>query len=173
MARNRPDDDDRPRRKAKSGGMPVWGWVLLGVGGFLFVGGIVVCGGLMWAGRKAVDDMANQNTDSDKIELQVDQFVLQAPVDPVTIIAKVRLDDYYNFDYRDANLYYSFRARGSREVLHAWAIRSSAAGKSLYEVCKDAKEHLVTIKIHRIAPDGTPTARGREGTQVIEFVKVN
>lgn len=51
MARNRPDDD-RPRRKAKSGGMPVWGWVLLGVGGLLFVGGGLVCAGMLWVGKK-------------------------------------------------------------------------------------------------------------------------
>lgn len=40
-------------RHDKSSGIPVWVWILLGVGGFAFMSVGIVCAGMLWMGKKA------------------------------------------------------------------------------------------------------------------------
>ena len=63
MARNRPDDDDRPRRKATPNGMPVWGWMIIG-GSVLVFGGTIAAGvAFVWLSKKADQIQANKTPD--------------------------------------------------------------------------------------------------------------
>ncbi len=67
-------DDDRPRRKRRSDspGTPGWVWILLGVGGAFVVGVVVVCGGMLWFGGKAVEKEA------EKAQTREPEFTLSA-----------------------------------------------------------------------------------------------
>lgn len=180
MARNRPDDDDRPRRKPKSGGMPVWGWVLLGGGGLLFVGGGLVCAGMLWVGKKTGEAVQEQvqNIEQDlayvqskKADMTVKQFKANKPTTQTVIRAKASISSIWSGAFRAAETtHYSFAINGSSSSLLWVYADKSGIGKKLYEVCKDGKEHWVTVRVHRIGPNGDSVGND-DSALIVELIE--
>ena len=67
-------DQDRPRRRSRtsSGGMPVWGWVLLGFGGILVLGGALALG--ISIGRKTGEVAQKESAQSKKSDPDSEQL---------------------------------------------------------------------------------------------------
>lgn len=59
-------------RNNRSSGTPTWVWVLIGVGGFVIVGGVVVCAGLVWMGKKTGEAL-QQSVEKSQKEQQKDE----------------------------------------------------------------------------------------------------
>jgi len=183
MARNRPDDD-RPRRKAKSGGMPVWGWVLLGVGVLLFVGGGLVCAGMLWMGKKTGEALHAQTqqyeaereqdlayVQSKKADMTVKQFQANKPTTPTVIRAKATISSIWSGAFRTTEAtHYSFHINGSSSSLLWVYADKSGIGKRLYEICNDGKDHWVTVRVHRVGPTGEPIGND-DNALIVELIE--
>lgn len=168
--------------RKNSSGMPVWGWVLLGVGGFVLVGGGLACAGFLWLGKKTGEvvqqqaDEAEQDVEyvkTGKADMTVMQFRANKPDKPTTVRAKVRLASMWVDSFRGTEkTHYSFSISGSTiTITHAWADKKGV-GADLYELCKDGKDHWSTLVLHRVGPDGQ-AIQSRDDSILIESARFN
>ena len=161
------DEDPRPRRRTrpqKTSAVPVWVWVLLGVGA---VGAVVVCAGLLWIGKSGADLFSGKK----KGDMNMKEFKLQNPTGVVTVRARVSLSNYWNYQYLSSGeTHHGLNLSDPTYKIHAWVSKNSAEGNRIYNLCKDGSEHWMTLKVHRVGPDGTATPSGHEGTAVLEIL---
>jgi len=104
-----------------------------------------------------------------KADLTVAQLRATQPKDAVIVRVRIRLASYWNYAYKAAtDTHYSFQIRGSASPDESvWIEKASVDGKRLYELCKDAKDHWVTLRIKRVGPNGEPTPPSQQGIAIL------
>jgi hypothetical protein len=90
------------------------------------------------------------------------------PREPKTFTLECEISDYYNWGYRDARpTHYSVRMISRRpggffELLHGYAAKDSPLGRRLFEVLKDGKRHVLTVRVQY-----TDRSEGNSGTVAV------
>jgi hypothetical protein len=101
-------------------------------------------------------------------------YLAQRPDKP-TVLGELscKLDNYYNFDYRDsAQTHYSVNlfSEVSFTHAHAWVSKDSAAGRRIFAALQDGRAHPLTLKVVLEGPYGTPTPPGRQEMAIVEVM---
>ncbi len=152
--------------------------VILGVLCVVALGTAFVCAGCLFFGKKvgeAVDKAEEERKQDEayvaagKADMTASQFNKVRPTEAKVLRARIDLSNYWNYGYRGhENTHYSFRLDG---FSHAWVGKDTPEGKRLHDLCKDGKEHWVTILVHRVGPDGAPTRPGDDGALIEKLIE--
>jgi hypothetical protein len=175
------DDEDRPRHPKKSTVAPWWAIVVIGA---VLVGAVMLAGKGKNGRSDPVEPISKleqeyQNAIQDetfvkdkKADMTVVQFDTAKPDVPKTIRANIEANHSWDYGYAGTEeTHYSFRLTGGiGGVEHVWMHKDTPGAKSLHEMCKDGKKHWVTIRAHRIGPDGTPTSSGSDGILILDVI---
>jgi hypothetical protein len=150
----------------------------------LTIGGLFVCcvgigGSWLWfRNQQAVPNLAkNEKADqkqAPKAPMGDMTFVAwnaQRPENPTSVRGKVLLTNYWNYAYKNCDAtHYSFNFTDPTNFgrfQSIWAEKDSSDSKKLFEICKDGKPHLMTLKVSWVGPDGAPTKSGNQGVLVV------
>jgi hypothetical protein len=89
-----------------------------------------------------------------------EEFRATKPIKPVRFRVSAKLDDYYNFEFGDAqNVSWSIALTdgGDENIGHGYAKKNTATGQDLFKKLKDGKKHPMVVEVQCLpnASDGS------------------
>jgi hypothetical protein len=195
-ARPRPEEEDQDDegaqpRQGRATGIPVWVWVAgaSALALLVLVVPLAVVAVVLLTGKDAPPPVKGaqapqqrvppaagdaqppqQNMPADDMTLAA--YLAQRPDKPTRITLDCKLDNYYNFAYRGAAATHysvSLSQASPSKFGHAWMPKDCEAGRAVFEVLKDGREHRLTLAVALRGPDGMPTPAGREELAVVRY----
>lgn len=92
-------------------------------------------------------------------DMTLKAFILQKPTKPVSVDVECTLTTYYNYEFSNSSeTHYSVKIESQEPfaTAHAYAPKTSAHGKRLYESLKDGSTKRARVRVQRLGPDGQP-----------------
>jgi hypothetical protein len=136
------------------------------------------CGGIFvglpaWQRTREAAKATQEKQNEQKADMTLAAYLAQRPEKPAKITVIGKLNNYYNYAYRNSvTTHYSVSLRSDSPFKSgsAWVLKDSDAGRRLFDALKDGREYRMTLEIVLQGPDGLPTPPDREEMAIVRVL---